>query len=64
MCLAAWDAGLGSVWLSLGAAPPTRPILGIQEGQSVVALLAMGYPKEVPPAPPREPHAAHTRQVP
>ncbi len=64
MCLAAWDAGVGSVWLSLGAAPPARPILGIQEGQSVVALLAMGYPKEVPPAPPREAHTAHTRQVP
>lgn len=64
MCLAAWDSGIGCVWLSLGAAPPARPILGVQEGQSVVALLAMGYPKEIPPAPPREDHAAHTRQVP
>lgn len=64
MCLAAWDAGVGSVWLSLGAAPPVRGILGVGEGSSVVALLAMGYPAEVPPAPPREPHAAHTRQVP
>jgi nitroreductase len=64
LCLAAWDAGIGSVWLSVGAAPPARPILGIEEGASVVALLAMGYPAEVPPAPPRDPHASHLRDVP
>ncbi len=64
MCLAAWDAGIGSVWLSLGAAPPARPILGIEEGASVVALLAMGFPDEVSAAPPREPYATHLRDVP
>jgi nitroreductase len=64
MCLAAWDAGIGSVWLSVGAAPPARPILGIEEGASVVALLAMGYPEEVPPAPPRDAHTSHVREVP
>jgi nitroreductase len=64
MCLAAWDAGVGSVWLSVGAAPPARQILGIEAGASVVALLAMGYPDEVPPAPPRDPVAAHLREVP
>jgi nitroreductase len=64
MCLAAWDAGIGSVWLSVGAAPPSRPILGIEEGASVVALLALGYPEEVPPAPPRDPHLEHLRRVP
>ena len=64
MCLAAWDAGVGAVWLSLGAAPPARAILGVGEGASVVALLAMGYPAEVPPAPPREPFTAHLREVP
>jgi len=64
LCLAAWDAGIGSVWLSVGAAPPARSILGIEEGASVVALLAMGYPAEVPPAPPRDPHASHLRDVP
>ena len=64
MCLAAWDAGIGSVWLSVGAAPPARPILGIEEGASVVALLAMGYPEEIPPAPPRDPYTSHLREVP
>jgi nitroreductase len=64
MTLAAWDAGVGAVWLTLGAAPPVRPLLDVQEGASVVALLAMGYPAEVPPAPPREPYASRLRQVP
>lgn len=64
MSLAAWDAGVGSVWLSVGAAPPSRSILEVQEGASVVALLALGYPDEVPPAPPRDPYAVHLREVP
>jgi nitroreductase len=63
LCLAAWDAGVGSVWLSLGAAPPAREILELNDGESVVALLAMGFPAEVPPAPPREPYTSHLREV-
>jgi nitroreductase len=64
MCLAAWSQGIGSVWLSVGAAPPARAILSVPEGGSVVALLALGYPEIVPPAPPREPHGGHLREVP
>ena len=64
MCLAAWDEGVGAVWLSMGAAPPVRPILQVEDGASVVALLAMGYPKEIPPAPPRDPFRQHLREVP
>jgi nitroreductase len=64
MCLAAWDRGVGSVWLSVGVAPPARPLLQIQEGESVVALLAFGFPEEVPPPPPREPAAGRLREVP
>jgi len=64
MTLAAWDAGVAAVWLTLGLAPPVRPLLGVPEGASVVALLAMGYPVEVPPAPPREPYASRLREVP
>jgi nitroreductase len=64
MTLAAWDAGIGAVWLTLGAAPPARPLLGVEEGAMVVALLAMGYPAEVPPAPPREPYPSRLREVP
>lgn len=64
MCLAAWEAGVGAVWLSFGAAPPVRKVLEIGDGESVVALLAMGFPAEVPPAPPRDPSADHIRKVP
>ena len=64
MCLAAWDAGVGAVWLSLGVAPPARSILGIEPEQSVVTLLAMGYPAEVPPPPPRDSHTEHLRRLP
>jgi nitroreductase len=64
LVLAAWDEGVGAVWLSLGAAPPARAILQVDEGASVVALLAMGYPEEVPPAPPRDAYTEHLRELP
>ncbi len=64
MCLAAWDEGVGAVWLSFGVAPPVRGILGVQEGETVVALLAMGFPAEIPQAPPREAYSDHVREVP
>lgn len=64
MVLAAWDSGVGAVWLSFGIAPPVRQILDIREDETVVALLAMGFPAEVPPAPPRDAVADHLREVP
>jgi nitroreductase len=54
MSLAAWDQGVGSVWLSIGGNPAAREILQVKTGYQVVAVLAMGYPAMVPPAPPRE----------
>jgi len=64
MVLAAWDHGIGAVWLSLGVAPPARGTLDIGEGETVVALLAMGYPAEVPPAPPRDSYTGRLRELP
>jgi nitroreductase len=64
MCLAAWDEGVGAVWLSFGAAPPVRGVLGVKEGETVVALLAMGFPADVPQSPPREAYSDHIREVP
>ena len=64
LCLAAWAHDIGSIWLSVGAAPPVRPILGVAEGASVVALLALGYPEVVPPALPREDYKTHVKEVP
>lgn len=63
MCLAAWARGVGSVWLSVGAAPPSRAILEVPEGDQVVALLAFGYPEQVPPPPPREDYKTRLREV-
>jgi nitroreductase len=62
--LAAWSHGIGSVWLSLGAAPPAKPILGVAAEASVVALLALGQPEAVPPSPPRESYQTRLRSVP
>jgi len=64
LCLAASAHDIGSIWLSVGSAPPVRPILGIKEGESVVALLALGYPEDVPPAPPREDYRTHMKEIP
>jgi nitroreductase len=64
LCLAAWAHGIGSIWLTVGAAPPVKPILGVEEGASVVALLAFGYPEAIPPALPREDYRTHVKEVP
>ena len=64
LCLAAWAHGIGSIWLSVGSAPPVASILNVAEGASVVALLALGYPEAVPPAPARHDYRAHVKQVP
>jgi nitroreductase len=64
MALAAWARGVGVVWLSIGAAPPARQILGVAEGFTGVAVVALGYPKVTPPAPPREPFSSRMRELP
>ena len=62
-CLAAWAHDVGTIWLSVGATPPVRNILKIEEGASVVALLALGYPKAIPPALPREDYKTHLKSI-
>jgi nitroreductase len=64
MALAAWARGVGTVWLSIGAAPPARQILAIEDGFTGVAVVALGYPKVVPPALPREPFSSRLRELP
>ncbi|MCW8986007.1 MAG: nitroreductase [Thermoanaerobaculales bacterium] len=63
MCLTAWEAGVGAVWLSFGAAPPVRGVLGVAEGETVVALLAMGFPADIPETPLRDAFTDHLREV-
>lgn len=64
MSLAAWDRGVGSVWLSIGANPQAREILQVKEGYQVVAVLALGYPEMTPPAPTREPFSNRITNLP
>lgn len=46
VALAAVAEGLGSCWIGSFDEAVVKHILGIPEGQRVVALLALGYPKE------------------
>lgn len=64
LMLTAHAAGLGTVWVSVGRHPKARPILQVPDGYDVVAVLPIGYPAEVPPAPPREPVATKLRRLP
>lgn len=52
-CLAAYEAGLGTVILGLydDNAPE---VIGVPEGQELIALIPMGYPAESPEAPRRK----------
>lgn len=53
LCLAAHEAGLGSVILGLydDNAPE---VIGVPEGQELIALVPIGYPAETPVAPRRK----------
>jgi nitroreductase len=46
MALAAVVEGLGSCWVGSFEEGTVRKLLGIPDGQRIVALLALGYPKE------------------
>jgi len=62
--LAAWEKGIGNVWLSFGFAPAAQEILGVEENGGVAGILAMGYPAFVPPALPRIPAGEKMRRLP
>lgn len=53
-CLAAWNAGLGSVILGIIDEEKIIETAGVPEGQRVAALIALGYPAETPNAPRRK----------
>lgn len=64
IALAAWDQELGSVWLSFGATPQAKEILGVQPEETIAGILAIGYPVAVPPAQPRIPVEEKVRRLP
>ena len=55
LCLAAWEEGLGTVWIAGHVAydKETRSTLGIAENQKIAGIIPIGYPDENPPAPAR-----------
>jgi nitroreductase len=52
-CLAAHEKGLGTVILGIYK-PELTSFLGLQEGEVLTALVALGYPDEAPTAPKRK----------
>ena len=53
-CLAAHEAGLGTVILGIFDRPALEKHLHVPEGQELVALIAVGYPDQEPDAPRRK----------
>jgi len=53
-CLAAHEAGLGTVIMGIFDENKVAEVVGVPEGQSVSALVAIGYPAEEPTAPRRK----------
>lgn len=54
MVLAAWDMGIGSVYLGLFDAKKVQTLLDIPDEYEVVAIVPFGYPDEEPKCPPRK----------
>ena len=53
-CLAAHEAGLGTVIMGIFDEAKVREVIGLPDAQSVSALVAIGYPDEEPAPPKRK----------
>jgi len=53
-CLAAWEKGVGTVILGVFDDKKVGEIVGIPEGQTVAAIVVLGYPAFAPDMPPRK----------
>ena len=64
--LCAWDEALGGLWIGGRwlARAEVRGVVGLQPGESLVALVALGYPDSVPPVPRRRRARSLLREVP
>lgn len=53
--LAAWERGIGMVWLTepFTYQPAFRKSIGVRPEEKLIGLLKIGYPEEIPPAKPR-----------
>ena len=64
LALAAFSAGAGARWASIGYSAHGREVLGIPEDRAVIAVIALGYPEEVPLARTRKPVAEKITELP
>jgi nitroreductase len=53
MMLAAWENGLGSVWVGAFRESDVFEMLDMPRNLRPVAIVPVGYPSRVPSAPPR-----------
>ncbi|MBS7640507.1 MAG: nitroreductase family protein [Candidatus Bathyarchaeia archaeon] len=53
LVLTAWSLGLGTVYVGAFDAKKAAEVLGVPQEVSVVALLPLGYPAEIPKEPPK-----------
>ncbi len=53
-CLTAYDLGLGTLIMGIFDEEKIKNILNLSEGESIAALIALGYPAEQPNAPKRK----------
>ena len=54
LCLSAHTMGLGTVIMGIYDEAQVKEVVGVPEGESVAALIALGYPDEEPVAPKRK----------
>jgi nitroreductase len=58
LMLAAQSLGIGSCWVKLGSLVTDNPevvqALGLKQGEKIYGPILLGYPKDIPPAPPKK----------
>ena len=62
--LAAWAAGVGTFWSSIGITPINRDLLNTPDDYDIIGVLAVGYPDEIPNPKPRTPMQTKIKQLP
>ncbi len=62
-CLAAWDKGLGTVIMGIFEEAVVAEVVGLEEGEKVGSLIALGYPEGEPKGPDRKEVADLVRYI-
>jgi nitroreductase len=62
--LAAWGAGVGTFWSSIGITPKNHELLGIPDNYDLIGMLGVGYPEVIPEPKPRTPMQTKIKHLP